>query len=194
MSEYLTYTAFARSLRPQAAGATEAAVQNAFAEAAREFYRRTRAWRERLTGVPITPGDNMIRLEPVDQRASVVFLERIVVEGSNVPVRGYMLSPFDCLLQSSVTGTVAILMSVQPRNDTDAVTVPAYARSHHYTGLEAGTLARLFRNSKAPYYDPAGAAKMEGRFESEIARAKSAVRTGYGQHPVQARIPVVSIR
>lgn len=189
---YAAFEDFLPTLRSNLPGATQAGIKQAFEDAAITFYRRSRGWIECIPGVSIVSGRNTIYLEPVDQRASIAFLESVSDAVSGATMWGRMIDPHRLEIESDAERTIDIVVAVTPKIGADVL--PLYALTHHKDGLESGTLARMFAQPSKPYSNDVLAAMNARRFESEIARATSLRKTGSGVHAIPWRYPVVPLR
>lgn len=209
---YVSFSDFARRLSINLPGSTEAAVRAAFNDTARTFYRRTRAWKETLGGFDLPAGTTQIPLHPIDQICTIVYLDRVWSGGggggvgtrvneftfhlpwlhSNIYIEGGTVLAFAQPLARPCPDLLFLRCSVQPRPGADQF--PEAALTHHYEGLVSGTLAMMMATPAKPYTDLRMAEYHGRRFETEIARATTMLKTGYGQHQVPWRYNTVPSR
>lgn len=212
---HVTFADFEDRLLPYLPGATRPAARQAFYDAARTFYRRSRSWRVVIGAVTVREGEDTVPVNPVDQDTMVCYVEgyavpaaggvQIITTGYNghasisINGRGHLLSvpnPHTVLIQPPPAETVPnafwIEVSAQPRPGADKL--PEIALTHHSDGLLAGCLAAMLKQPAKPYSNPAQALIEHRRFETEIARAVSNIATSYGQRSVPWRYPTVAMR
>lgn len=210
------FDAWRDALLPQLPGAYEAAVRSAFNHAAHEFYMRSRSWREVIELTPDQTGQ--VFLAPISQYADMAFLEACWVKdptpGQNKPLPRYVLNGPGEALQWQASGGIGRVTMVNPTTlqvdppegvaDTLAIEVslmtqhstgkvPAFAVTHHFSALEAGTLARMMLQPSKPFTSTEAAAFYARRFNANIVRAIDAQQSGFGGRR-SAHIPVVASR
>jgi hypothetical protein len=210
-----SFADFEDRLLPSLPGATRPAAMQAFYDAARTFFRRTRVWRTTLGAFTIREGEDTIPLNPVDQNTTICFVE--AYQAANSAGLHVLNSDRNGLANVSFFGqshtltvedphTVRIYpvpaqtferalwieCSVQPTQGADFL--PPEALTHFADALEAGCLSRMFKQPAKPYSNPAQAIFEARRFEAEINRAIGNQRTNYGQRMTPWRFSTVSMR
>lgn len=196
-------------------GASLPAVKLQFWNTARDFYRRSRAWRETMGAFTLRAGQPRVPLSPVDQNAEVCFLEAVTIEGAPLYLRvgssleffaeglapgmprSVMLEdPHSLILTPPPDQTyeraLRIEVSVQPRRGSEAL--PEFAATHHFRALEVGTMGRLLAQANKPWSDVASSVQLLRTFEVELARARNNAECGYGKEALRWRYHNAALR
>lgn len=190
-------------LMPVLPGASTTAVRAAFLAAAATFYKRTRAWQVAMSPFSVVEGTAVLDIDPVGvSDARPVMIEEAYFEAQPItiihkprydtadstgkPLRIWMSSPTTAVLwptpNDDYPNAVRLVVSAYP---TDPDQLPDFAVTHHYEGIESGTLARMYAQPKAPYTDPRLAELHARKFTAEVQRGKARVSHGNaGLHPV----------
>lgn len=170
---------------PHAPGAPDPMVEHAVGRAAREFFRRTRAWMEWLD--PLTSDEATAQEQDFElpTRTEVVRIERATRNGSWLEVRSYREHDADWtrygaaaelvsrdLRVLTLTGSwasgdqVQVQVSLMPA--TDATGIPDDLARRYLEAIAEGAKARLLLTASTPFYDRAEGRAAAARFEQAI--------------------------
>lgn len=176
-------------------GASLANVELVFWNTAREFYRRSRSWREKLGTFNLTAGQGTVALNPVDQNADICYLEGASLGGvffrqigqsgryytAGMPGRVWLEDPHTLRINpTSGQAYSGLVLDVSCAPTRGGEALPPYAETHHFQALEVGTLGKLMAQPNKPWTEPANAMLHQRRFEIAIARARADVEKNYG--------------
>jgi hypothetical protein len=190
-------------------GASRANVELVFWNTAREFYRRSRSWREKLGAFTLGAGQDTLSLQPVDQNADICYLEAVQLEGTylymrpgynggyaeGTPGRIWLEDPHTLRINPTPVQEYRglwLYVSASPARNAEAL--PAYAETHHFQALEVGTLGKLMAQPNKPWTEPANAMLNQRRFEIAIARARADAEKEYGKTAGNWSFNQVSVR
>lgn len=186
---------WADALLPVLPGASRTATKSSFLIAAKEFYKRTRAWRIAMPAISISEGVTDYVIDPVSGSARPVMIEeayfngavlgiahkplRVLNNAPSKPLRAWMRDPRTVAIwpnpDMDYDDSLALVVSAYP---TDPDALPDFADTHHFEGLESGTLARMYAQPGKPYSDPKLADLHMRKANVEVQRGKARVSHG----------------
>jgi hypothetical protein len=197
-------------------GASLPNIRLVFWNTAREFYLRSRAWREQLGAFTLSPGQVELPLNPVTQNTEVCYLEGVHLVGAPIfmrvgsspsfyvegqytpgtPSKFELLDPHTLVMSPAPNRTFEnalwLQVSVQPTRGAEAL--PPFARTHHFQALEVGTLGKFLAQPNKPWSEPQSAILHQRRFEVAIMRARADAEKGYSKSANNWQFNTVSIR
>jgi hypothetical protein len=167
--------------------------------AIREFYRMSSAWRDTVGPYTVAANQEYVYLNPVDPYANVQLVydgylqydaERktpltkltrppLIVNPAE-PHSFFCAEPYTLRL-SPVTPTALgrvlyVYAALVPPQDTERL--PQIAVTHHFEGILAGALSRLYGMNNKPWTDLAYAAERNREFRRKIAAARDEANRG----------------
>lgn len=172
-----------------AATAPDPLVRQAINRAAREFFRRTRAWKEWMDGELSIAGTNVEYGFSLPNQSQIVRLERATKNGLSLGIDAFNAKSSDWTLDTSpdsavvsrdlvdftLTGTWATGDVVQVQASfmpTLAATgIPDHLASRYLEPITAGAKSILLLTPDTPFYRPDVAGSNRFIFEEEIAMA-----------------------
>jgi hypothetical protein len=199
-------------LLPELPGCTVAMVNLHLRETAREFCRRTAAWRQALTAINTVGGQaSYVMTLPSDSQ--LVRVTDLTVHGRRLwrsveidkadagaqqPKYGITDPPFDLndnLTQitlhadevpaESVAGGLLVSASLTPT--ATAATLPDFLLGQYSEALRHGTLARLMLMPKKPWTDRALAGAYEGLWQEALNFAAYQAQVGNTRRPLRVK-------
>lgn len=168
-------------------GAPETVIRQACSLAAREFCKRTGAWRNELTAISIEAdlADYEVdyELDDDDGEAEILAPCKVVLDGQEL-VEGDDYSYGNSTIHLVTTPTVAITdglevtLTLRPIYGSDYIDDDLLTQN--FEPLSYGARAMLLTQPKKPWSNPPLAAVYAARFEEEIGDARWGVDTGVG--------------
>lgn len=206
-------SAFHDLLLPELPGCTVAMVNLHLRETAREFCRRTSAWRETLTAVNTVAAQAGYAIA-APANGEIVRITKLTVNGillwrhsdhnragtdSEVdPKYGIDEPPFtfdenlttitlatDEIPDAAEVGGLVVEAALKPT--ADAATLPDFLLTQHSEAIRYGTLSRLMMMSKKPWTDRPLAAEYSQRWHSELNFAAYQAQVGNTRQPLRVK-------
>jgi hypothetical protein len=166
-------TQWVEDVLAQVSGALSSAVEMEVKHTLRDFFIRSRSWRQEIGPYSVVAGRPKVYLNPVDEgtRALQVYGVRLEQTSlmprprlwSNDSIRtatgrptGYFTEEPDVvdLIPTPDTGyprSLYVLAALCPIDE--AQTMPEYFAVHYYDAIMSGALHRMFRQARRPYYN-----------------------------------------
>lgn len=194
---------FMADVRVHVPDAPDPLVRQALRRSARQFCRRTRAWR---AWVPCTAGDPGEYTMDLPTGSAVVRIERVTVDRKPLELVPWHWPAHDPVEYASdedvgvfsedlatlvvtgpaITGDVRAQLSLMPA--TTGTGVGDLVASRYLEAIAAGAAADLLRTTGADWYDPQRAGICEAQFQAGIAQACDDVTKWHTARRPRARI------
>lgn len=189
-----------------ATSAPDPLVRQALNRAAREFFRRTRAWKEWMDGETTEAGTNAEYSFSLPTRSQIVRPEQATKNGKPLAIDAFTAQSDDWtqpdsqnsnqavvtrdLITFNLTGVwaagdvVRIQASFMPTLDANGI--PDHLASRYLEPITAGALSKLLMTAKSAFYKPDLAGVNRSIFEEEIAMASVDAWRGHTNHVPRA--------
>lgn len=184
-------------------GAPDTLIGSILTRVLSDFYQRSTAWRVYVTEYPVTGGQQIVQLNPVDQNMMVQWVLDAFMypfNGANYPTplypvqrqaygatpapptQYYMQSPDVMWLypipDKDYGKVLNIYASVTPTNLS--AQLPDMSYTHHLDSLLYGVLSRLYLMSKRPWSDKDLGMMYEKKFRQDVMQFRDVANRGYG--------------
>jgi hypothetical protein len=203
-SQSTTY--LAQKVIQQLPAAPDTLVQSVLQDVLREFYSKSTAWRENVGPYYMVTGQDTIYLNPIDQYTELTnvlyafiypgvnggnspqrlnpAVRKIFGNDSNIPYSFFMEKPSKMILYpvpDKNYGQQGILLYVYGilRPVINTPQLPEIAITHHADALMWGTMARLMRMPKRPWFEKDLANMYQKMYVREIVRFRDEANRAY---------------
>lgn len=186
-----------QDILPHTPGCTRAVAKRVFMTTCREFFRITTAWREVLTGIGLTSGQDAYTITPTDVTAQLSQVLSLEYKGR--PLRKLVARPagdaYSGTPHSWFLGPAPNQVTLWPTPDATeadvltarialtilptATELPDLAYVHHYDTLLDGVLGKLYSHPAKPYSNATLAQFHLRRFQNGIGVAAGQAKQGY---------------
>jgi hypothetical protein len=187
-------------------GAPDPLVSQALNRAAREFFRRTRAWTEWLEPLATVAGEGREYDLELPPQTDVVRLERATVGGAPLAITAWRQLERDPaqhgegdralvsgdLLAFRLRGLFAageqlqVQVALMPK--TTATGIPDALATRYLEPIAEGAKAQLLATASAPFHDPKAATVAQLAFERAVAQHGVDVFRGHSSHVPRAAV------
>lgn len=192
-------------------GAIEGYIYDQLKAVIRDFFQRTKAWRDFSGPHTALANDGLVCMNPVDSTSSVIqilsvtrngvplspvtseqAMRSLINETASRNPHAYYTQPYDTihLVPTPVVDVinlyVAYALTPRLRDDNH---IPQWVLDQHYEAVKAGVLQRLYEEPGKVYSNVKSAEFWGKKFRSELTRSRSEAAQNYKQGPQPWQYP-----